>query len=301
MAEPCEVNSVWIPQLSYFRNRTHPVQRIDNVPQRSLNTISALIPFPITEDIVVHVPLVYENVLFELGGVIVEKVSKGVDYLGDCRGKEMLLLGQIFRQRDERVECSCLVPREVQEVYWSVMSLTLNDGIGISAMFGGREERFCWENFVDNSWMRPSVSGTATSQVLWSEGIASKGKIVTWRYIPLFGSNRSAPYSRLSLTPPLNDPNAYQQARLLFYPTTNHHVDRHVGSPPCHPRMAPPSYDGTQTRHQVDRPRRNMGHARLAPRPIRGARKQAHPRGKIPWSRRGRQPERAGTEAHDAI
>jgi hypothetical protein len=49
---------------------------------------------------------------------------------------------------------------------------TLNNGIARGAILERGNDRDELVNFLDNSSANPSVSGTATSQVLWSEGMA---------------------------------------------------------------------------------------------------------------------------------
>lgn len=54
------------------RSKSYLVQYIHQIAQTLLDAISSFIPFPAIQDIIIHSPFVYEHMLRQLDGVIVE-------------------------------------------------------------------------------------------------------------------------------------------------------------------------------------------------------------------------------------
>ena len=84
-----------------MRLGTDLVQHVNHIPERSLDAISAFIPVPISEEIVIDGFVVYKDVLAKLRGIIVKEVAEGIDGLGHGSGEECIYLREFLRQGDE--------------------------------------------------------------------------------------------------------------------------------------------------------------------------------------------------------
>jgi hypothetical protein len=60
------------------------------------------------EQVVVYLFIVYQNVLCEFRGVVVEKVTECFDDLGNSGSKVGVMFWQLLREGDERIKCPCL-------------------------------------------------------------------------------------------------------------------------------------------------------------------------------------------------
>lgn len=70
--------------------------------------VSPLVPAPIVEQILVYWPLFDEDVLGQLGGIIVEEIAQNVDDLCDSLGEKCILLRKLFRESHQTLEGSRL-------------------------------------------------------------------------------------------------------------------------------------------------------------------------------------------------
>ena len=68
-----------------------------------MHAVSAFIPPPALENVVVYASFIYQDVLCKLCGVIIEEVAQGVDRLGDRRGEERVLLREFLGEGDKGI------------------------------------------------------------------------------------------------------------------------------------------------------------------------------------------------------
>jgi hypothetical protein len=85
-------------------------QNVSHIPEPTLSPISPLIPAPVFEQVVVYRIVVYENVMCELGRIVVEQVAECFDDLGDGGSEIGVIFRQFLRERDEGIKRPCLLP-----------------------------------------------------------------------------------------------------------------------------------------------------------------------------------------------
>ena len=69
-----------------------------------MEDVSALVPTPILEQILVYWTFFDEDVLGQLGGVIVEEIAQNVNNLCDSLSEERILLRKFFRESYQALE-----------------------------------------------------------------------------------------------------------------------------------------------------------------------------------------------------
>ena len=83
-------------RLGRGEHATNLVQDVDHIPERPLDAVSALIPVPIAEEVIINRFVVDQYVLAELCRVVVEEVAEGVDGLCDSRGEGRVSLWELL-------------------------------------------------------------------------------------------------------------------------------------------------------------------------------------------------------------
>lgn len=82
-------------------HETDLVQDVDHIPQRPLNTISAFIPVPVAEEVVIDRLIINQYMLAELRRVVVGEVAESINGLGDCRSEGCVRLRELLRECDK--------------------------------------------------------------------------------------------------------------------------------------------------------------------------------------------------------
>lgn len=83
-------------QHRHFPECAYLDQSIKHFAQPPLYSVSAFVPSPTIQQIVIDRSLIYKYMLRKLSGIIVEKISKSIDSLRYDRGEERVLLRQVL-------------------------------------------------------------------------------------------------------------------------------------------------------------------------------------------------------------
>jgi hypothetical protein len=87
-------------------------KNISDVLERTLSPISALVPMPMLEQVVIHRFVVYQDVFHELRRIVIEEIAECFNDLSDNGGEVGIVFRQILRETDEGVERPSLLSCE---------------------------------------------------------------------------------------------------------------------------------------------------------------------------------------------
>lgn len=88
------------PAVLHTSPLTHLVERVYQITQILLHIIAALIPSPVSEQVIIDVSLIYEYVLGKLDRIIVKQASQCINNLRDSPREIGLLFREILRESD---------------------------------------------------------------------------------------------------------------------------------------------------------------------------------------------------------